>query len=133
MWLVVVLFLYLSQQAPADSFIDCTAFEVLGLQQPFTVSVSSNVHLLMTFHSHLSSGEVAGYLGGRYSKESKSLEVLQAFPCQCDLTSSTEGPTTEREVLLLHENCDYQTLGKQHSYVPRRTFSRKNGLSWVGI
>lgn len=38
---------YLSQQAPADSFIDCTAFEVLGLQQPFSVSVSSNVHLLM--------------------------------------------------------------------------------------
>jgi hypothetical protein len=35
------------QQAPADSFIDCTAFEVLGLQQPFTVSVSSNVYLLM--------------------------------------------------------------------------------------
>lgn len=25
-----------------------------------------------TFHSHLCSGEVAGYLGGRYSAESKS-------------------------------------------------------------
>lgn len=26
------------------------------------------------------------------------LEVSQAFPCQCDLTSSTDGPAVEREV-----------------------------------
>jgi proteasome lid subunit RPN8/RPN11 len=104
------------QQAPADSFIDCTAFEVLGLQQPFTVSVSSNVHLLMTFHSHLSSGEVAGYLGGRYSKESKSLEVLQAFPCQCDLTSSTEGPTTEREIQSSMASRGLTVVGWYHSH-----------------
>ena len=29
---------------------------------------------------------------------SAGLEVMQGFPCQCDLTSSTEGPATEGEV-----------------------------------
>lgn len=26
------------------------------------------------------------------------LEIIQSFPCQCDLTSTTEGPAVEREV-----------------------------------
>ena len=29
---------------------------------------------------------------------SAGLEVMQGFPCRCDLTSSTKGPATEREV-----------------------------------
>ena len=32
------------------------------------------------------------------------LEISQAFPCQCDLTSPTEGPAAEREVHQRLEN-----------------------------
>lgn len=42
-----LLFITHRAQPPTDSFIDCTPFEVLNLQQPFSVTVSSNVHLLM--------------------------------------------------------------------------------------
>jgi proteasome lid subunit RPN8/RPN11 len=108
--------MFYSQQAPADSFIDCTPFEVLGLQQPFTVSVSSNVYLFMTFHSHLSTGEIAGYLGGRYNSDTKSLEISQAFPCQCDLTSPTEGPAAEREIRASMASRGLVVVGWYHSH-----------------
>ncbi|XP_010002816.1 PREDICTED: MPN domain-containing protein, partial [Chaetura pelagica] len=42
------------------------SFAAINKFQPFNVAISSNVLLLLDFHSHLTRSEVVGYLGGRW-------------------------------------------------------------------
>ncbi|NXH95905.1 MPND protein, partial [Pachycephala philippinensis] len=43
--------------------------------EPFNVAISSNVLLLLDFHSHLTRSEVVGYLGGRWDTNTQSPSV----------------------------------------------------------
>jgi len=63
----------LTQPGVSPTLLDCAVFEAIGLQQPFTVSISSNVLMLMDFHSHLCTSEVAGYLAGTYNTSTKGM------------------------------------------------------------
>ncbi|NXF68858.1 MPND protein, partial [Ciccaba nigrolineata] len=46
--------------------VEVTSFAAINKFQPFNVAISSNVLLLLDFHSHLTRSEVVGYLGGRW-------------------------------------------------------------------
>ncbi|XP_062452025.1 MPN domain-containing protein isoform X1 [Rhea pennata] len=49
-----------------QTLVEVTSFAAINKFQPFNVAISSNVLLLLDFHSHLTRSEVVGYLGGRW-------------------------------------------------------------------
>eukprot|EP00795_Rhopilema_esculentum_P004449 gene4449-20692_t len=49
--------------------------------QPFTVTICLKALLVMDFHSHLSSSEVIGLVGGKYYHASRKLEIMRVSPC----------------------------------------------------
>uniref|UniRef100_A0A8C9EYJ4 MPN domain containing n=1 Tax=Pavo cristatus TaxID=9049 RepID=A0A8C9EYJ4_PAVCR len=49
-----------------QTLVEVTSFSAINKFQPFNVAISSNVLLLLDFHSHLTRSEVVGYLGGRW-------------------------------------------------------------------
>lgn len=58
--------------------------------QPFTVTVSTNVLLLVDFHSHLSTCEVNGWLGGTWDSRTQQLTICQAYPLWFDEVETKE-------------------------------------------
>ncbi|XP_039188790.1 MPN domain-containing protein isoform X4 [Crotalus tigris] len=53
------------------TLVEVTSFAALNKFQPFNVAISSNVLLLVDFHSHLSRSEVVGYLAGQWNINSQ--------------------------------------------------------------
>ncbi|NXN12864.1 MPND protein, partial [Indicator maculatus] len=68
-----------------QTLVEVTTFAAINKFQPFNVAISSNVLLLLDFHSHLTRSEVVGYLGGRWDTNTQLLTVLRAFPCRTRL------------------------------------------------
>ncbi|NXR72498.1 MPND protein, partial [Pycnonotus jocosus] len=68
-----------------QTLVEVTSFAAINKFQPFNVAISSNVLLLLDFHSHLTRSEVVGYLGGRWDTNTQLLTVLRAFPCRSRL------------------------------------------------
>eukprot|EP00731_Ephydatia_muelleri_P020242 Em0012g1067a len=91
----------------------CSTTESIGIQELFAVSVMSNVLLLMDFHSHMTQGEVMGYLGGTYDSNTKVLEVLQAFPCVCEAHQSAKW---EQEIQASMLSRGLRLVGWYHSH-----------------
>ncbi|XP_059553117.1 MPN domain-containing protein isoform X3 [Myotis daubentonii] len=80
------------------TLVEVTSFAAINKFQPFNVAISSNVLLLLDFHSHLTRSEVVGYLGGRWDINSQMLTVLRAFPCRSRLGDVDTGATVEEEI-----------------------------------
>ncbi|NWI97013.1 MPND protein, partial [Pitta sordida] len=68
-----------------QTLVEVMSFSAINKFQPFNVAISSNVLLLLDFHSHLTRSEVVGYLGGRWDTNTQLLTVLRAFPCRTRL------------------------------------------------
>lgn len=88
---------YSSQRNP-HTLVEMTSFAALNKFQPFNVTISSNVLLLLDFHSHLTKSEVVGYLGGRWDINSQLLTVLRAYPCRSRLGDVELAATVEEEI-----------------------------------
>ncbi|XP_060640928.2 MPN domain-containing protein isoform X1 [Anolis sagrei] len=80
------------------TLVEVTSFAALNKFQPFNVAISSNVLLLLDFHSHLTKSEVVGYLGGRWDINSQLLTVLRAFPCRSRLGDGEMAAAVEEEI-----------------------------------
>ncbi|XP_053869288.1 MPN domain-containing protein isoform X2 [Malaclemys terrapin pileata] len=80
------------------TLVEVTSFAAINKFQPFNVAISSNVLLLLDFHSHLTRSEVVGYLGGRWDTSSQVLTVLRAFPCRTRLGDTESAATVEEEI-----------------------------------
>lgn len=80
------------------TLVEVTSFAAINKFQPFNVAMSSNVLLLLDFHSHLTRSEVVGYLGGRWDINSQMLTVLKAFPCRSRLGDVETAATMEEEI-----------------------------------
>ncbi|XP_069505475.1 MPN domain-containing protein [Ambystoma mexicanum] len=80
------------------TLVEITTFSAVNKFQPFNVTVSSNVLLLVDFHSHLTRSEVVGYLGGRWDTSSQLLTVLRAFPCRTCLGDADSASAVEEEI-----------------------------------
>lgn len=70
----------LNQLLDRRSRIACVPFNTTYCMQPFQVTVSTNVLLLVDFHSHLISAEVCGYLAGSWDPRLQHLSITQAYP-----------------------------------------------------
>ncbi|NXD82438.1 MPND protein, partial [Halcyon senegalensis] len=81
-----------------QTLVEVTSFAAINKFQPFNVAVSSNVLLLLDFHSHLTRSEVVGYLGGRWDTNTQLLTVLRAFPCRTRLGDAEAAGAVEEEV-----------------------------------
>ncbi|NWR77008.1 MPND protein, partial [Centropus unirufus] len=81
-----------------QTLVEVTSFATINKFQPFNVAISSNVLLLLDFHSHLTRSEVVGYLGGRWDTNTQLLTVLRAFPCRTRLGDAEAASTVEEEV-----------------------------------
>ncbi|KAK9408993.1 MPN domain-containing protein [Crotalus adamanteus] len=79
------------------TLVEVTSFAALNKFQPFNVAISSNVLLLVDFHSHLSRSEVVGYLAGQWNINSQLLTVLRAFPCRSRLGDGELAAIVEEE------------------------------------
>ncbi|XP_044273511.1 MPN domain-containing protein [Varanus komodoensis] len=80
------------------TLVEVTSFTALNKFQPFNVAISSNVLLLLDFHSHLTKSEVVGYLGGRWDINTQLLTVLRAFPCRSRLADGEQAAVIEEEI-----------------------------------
>ncbi|XP_065603385.1 MPN domain-containing protein [Cyrtonyx montezumae] len=80
------------------TLVEVTPFAAVHKFQPFHVAVSSNVLLLLDFHSHLTRSEVVGYLGGRWDTDTQLLTVLRAFPCRSRLGDAEAAGAVEEEI-----------------------------------
>uniref|UniRef100_A0A8C0G5C6 MPN domain-containing protein n=1 Tax=Chelonoidis abingdonii TaxID=106734 RepID=A0A8C0G5C6_CHEAB len=80
------------------TLVEVTSFAAINKFQPFNVAISSNVLLLLDFHSHLTRSEVVGYLGGRWDTSSQVLTVLRAFPCRTRLGDAESAAAVEEEI-----------------------------------
>ena len=68
--------------------------------QPFTVTICLKALLVMDFHSHLSSSEVIGLVGGKYYHASRKLEVCSQFKILFALiTASILWPNTLTRII----------------------------------
>ncbi|KAM3850865.1 MPN domain-containing protein [Vipera latastei] len=83
------------------TLVEVTSFAALNKFQPFNVAISSNVLLLVDFHSHLTRSEVVGYLAGQWNINSQLLTVLRAFPCRSRLGDGELAAIVEEEMLLV--------------------------------
>lgn len=104
--------------------VKCTPFSMLDRIQPFTLTISTNALLLIDFHSHLTTGEVVGYLGGTWDISSHNLSILQAFPCKSRLGDKERALLTEQEIRSNLENRHLTLVGWYHSHptcVPQPT------------
>ncbi|NXS43459.1 MPND protein, partial [Balaeniceps rex] len=81
-----------------QTLVEVTSFGAINKFQPFNVAISSNVLLLLDFHSHLTRSEVVGYLGGRWDTNTQLLTVLRAFPCRTRLGDAEAASAVEEEV-----------------------------------
>ncbi|NWV84848.1 MPND protein, partial [Dasyornis broadbenti] len=63
-----------------QTLVEVTSFAAINKFQPFNVAISSNVLLLLDFHSHLTRSEVVGYLGGRWDTNTQKLTVCVPTP-----------------------------------------------------
>ncbi|XP_025094077.1 MPN domain-containing protein-like isoform X2 [Pomacea canaliculata] len=99
-----------------NTFVKCEHFATLGRTQPFTVSISTNAMLLMDFHSHLTTSEVVGYLGGHWSQQTHHVRITQAFPCKCRLGDIDKAPIVEEEIRqgMVKQGCSL--VGWYHSH-----------------
>ncbi|NWQ62007.1 MPND protein, partial [Neopipo cinnamomea] len=80
-----------------QTLVEVTSFAAINKFQPFNVAISSNVLLLLDFHSHLTRSEVVGYLGGRWDTNTQLLTVLRAFPCRTRLGDAEAASAVEEE------------------------------------
>ncbi|XP_015155211.2 MPN domain-containing protein isoform X2 [Gallus gallus] len=81
-----------------QTLVEVTSFAAINKFQPFNVAISSNVLLLLDFHSHLTRSEVVGYLGGRWDTNTQLLTVLHAFPCRSRLGDAEAAGAVEEEI-----------------------------------
>ncbi|NXJ86073.1 MPND protein, partial [Trogon melanurus] len=80
-----------------QTLVEVTSFAAINKFQPFNVAISTNVLLLLDFHSHLTRSEVVGYLGGRWDTNTQLLTVLRAFPCRTRLGDAEAAGAVEEE------------------------------------
>ncbi|KAM6331672.1 LOW QUALITY PROTEIN: MPN domain-containing protein [Alca torda] len=107
-----------------QTLVEVMSFAAINKFQPFNVAISSNVLLLLDFHSHLTRSEVVGYLGGRWDTNTQRrsrvgglvggplspfrshppcaplavLTVLRAFPCRTRLGDAEAAGAVEEEI-----------------------------------
>ncbi|KAM9369083.1 MPN domain-containing protein [Phaethornis superciliosus] len=81
-----------------QTLVEVMSFAAINKFQPFNVAISSNVLLLLDFHSHLTRSEVVGYLGGRWDTSTQLLTVLRAFPCRTRLGDADTAGMVEEEI-----------------------------------
>ncbi|XP_069107472.1 MPN domain-containing protein-like [Argopecten irradians] len=105
-----------SQNIDPNTLVECEAFSNLDKVQPFTVSMTTNASLLMDFHSHLTSSEVVGYLGGKWDQQSQHLSIIQAYPCRCRLGDSQKSAATEEEIRKQMNRVGLSLVGWYHSH-----------------
>lgn len=89
--------------------------------QPFGVTISEDVALVMDFHAHLSSYEVIGLLGGKVDTETKQIIISGAYPCRrsagsASLTSVELDPVSQSEVTDEMSKQGLVAVGWYHSH-----------------
>lgn len=99
-----------------SELVDCVSFEGLGETQPFEILISSNMLLLMDFHSHLCWSEVVGYLGGLYNQKTKTLQIVKVYPCRCSTTNEDENAASEKLIQKQMTSSGLQLVGWYHSH-----------------
>lgn len=97
--------------------VECVNFDAAsGKIQPFMVNISTNCLLLINFHCNLTSGEVVGYMGGKWDQEKQCLNILQAFPCKCRLGDRENAAVAEEQIRLGMQSRGLSKVGWYHSH-----------------
>lgn len=94
--------------------IACVPFNTTYCMQPFQVTVSTNVLLLVDFHSHLISSEVSGYLAGTWDPRLQHLNITQAYPLREKLIKNQKGHVHKIQQSLLEKGL--VLVGWYHSH-----------------
>nr|XP_022323367.1 MPN domain-containing protein-like [Crassostrea virginica] len=105
-----------SQNIDPHTLVECESFKEQEKVQPFTVSIASNALLLMDFHSHLTTSEVVGYLGGKWNQKTQHLTIVSAFPCKCRLADNKRAPIVEEEIKQAIDATGLILVGWYHSH-----------------
>ncbi|XP_074650072.1 MPN domain-containing protein-like [Tubulanus polymorphus] len=98
------------------TLVECAKFEDLGRIQPFTITATTNCLLIMDFHSHLTTSEVVGYLGGKWDPNTHHMTVYQAFPCRSRLGDKDNAALVEEEIQQSMDRRGLSLVGWYHSH-----------------
>eukprot|EP00730_Choanoeca_flexa_P003341 TRINITY_DN11374_c0_g1_i1.p1 TRINITY_DN11374_c0_g1~~TRINITY_DN11374_c0_g1_i1.p1 ORF type:complete len:909 (+),score=132.32 TRINITY_DN11374_c0_g1_i1:983-3709(+) len=85
---------------------------------PFHVKITTDVMLVMDFHSHLSTTEIIGYLAGTYDEAERVLTISEIIPCP-----ALEGDQSQR---------DQSVEMDPHADVKARDLVDEKGLIFAG-
>lgn len=84
--------------------------------QPFSVSINISALVTMDFHSHASSTQVMGYLGGSWDPTEQELSISAAFPLFCCLEDTENSAKSEQYVRYFMEKRNLILVGWYHSH-----------------
>ncbi|XP_072173020.1 uncharacterized protein [Diadema setosum] len=97
--------------------VQCSQFST-DLPAPFSVKISGDVMVTMDLHSHLSTTEVIGLLGGQFDATTCELDMKMAKPCkslstgmQCEMD-----PVSQTEACLAIQESGCSVIGWYHSH-----------------
>ncbi|XP_040580727.1 MPN domain-containing protein [Lepeophtheirus salmonis] len=92
-----------------DALIEPETFSSMGKMQPFTVSLSSSVSLIMDLHAHVNSNTICGYLAGQWDINAHNVAITHVFP----IISRDPSHILSDDAQKLESNI-YQTLYSKH-------------------
>ncbi|CAD5114435.1 DgyrCDS3567 [Dimorphilus gyrociliatus] len=84
--------------------------------QPFSVSMNISSLVTMDLHSHASSSQVMGYLGGSWDASEQELSIIAAFPLFCCLEDTENSAKSEQYVRYFMEKRNLILVGWYHSH-----------------
>lgn len=103
-----------------NMMVEAVPFANIGRIQPFLFNITSSATLLIDFHSHLTTNEVSGYLGGSWDFNTHNLNITHTFPLLNSRFDRDKSPDCEYEIQKAMMELNIQLVGWYHSH-PRFT------------
>ncbi|CRL01029.1 CLUMA_CG014499, isoform A [Clunio marinus] len=99
-----------------NMLVEAVPFSNIGRVQPFLVNITSSATLLIDFHSHLTTNEVCGYLGGTWDFNTHNLNITHTFPLLNTRFDREKSAECEYEIQKAMLDKNIQLVGWYHSH-----------------
>lgn len=96
--------------------VEAVPFSSIGRVQPFLINITSSATLLIDFHSHLTTNEVCGYLGGTWDFNTHNLNITHTFPLLNSRFDREKASDCEYDIQKAMVEKNLQLVGWYHSH-----------------
>lgn len=99
-----------------NMMVEAVPFSNIGRIQPFLINMTTSATLLIDFHSHLTTNEVCGYLGGTWDFNTHNLNITHTFPLLNTRFDREKTSDCEYEIQKAMLDKNIQLVGWYHSH-----------------